>query len=117
MISKNSLNVMDLHKRTKMDNVDKCQFCATGLIFERNDVDEFQYGADANAVMLSAPVVVLYCDTCDEQWTDFRSEETRQEAVEAHLATKGIYLCTICRAVPVDADEGFDTCDNCVGAF
>lgn len=94
-----------------------CPFCETGLAFERDDIETFQYGTDENTVSLSTQVVVIYCDSCDEQWTDSRSEDARQNVVEAYLATKGIYLCTICRAIPVDADDGYDTCDNCAGAF
>ena len=105
---------------TEMDTLHEnsvCPFCETGLVFERDDIETFQYGADENAMSLTASVIVIYCDSCDEQWTDERSEDTRQQAVEDYLATKGIYLCTICRAIPVDADDGYDTCDNCAGAF
>jgi len=64
-----------------------CPFCnETGAkVLERNEVDHFQYGVDGDSVMLSADVIVQYCDTCKEEWTDWRSEDTRQEAVETHL--------------------------------
>ncbi len=104
---------------TEMDTLhmnSTCPFC-DGLVFERDDIDTFQYGSDEDAVLLTASVIVIYCDGCGEQWTDERSEDTRQKVLEDYLVTKGIYLCTICRAVPVDASDGYDTCDNCAGAF
>ena len=90
-----------------------CPFCETGLIYERPDVDKFQYGADPYGVILSADVIVTYCDSCGEQWTDWRSEEARHQAVEEYLKTQGIYLCTICHEIPVAVHLGLDTCDRC----
>ena len=92
----------------------QCPFCEFGLVYERPDVDKFQYGADPYGVMLEANVTVLYCDSCGEQWTDWRAEDARQEAVEAYLKTQGIYLCGMCREVPVDVTQGYDTCERCI---
>jgi len=94
--------------------MDKCPFCDYNIIAEREDIEHFQYGADEDAVMLSADVIVQYCCVCREQWTDWRSEDARQDEVEKHLATKGIYLCTACRSNPVDAMKGIDTCGRCL---
>ena len=90
-----------------------CMFCNRPAQ-EREEVDKFQYGVGNDAVILTANVIVISCDDCEEQWTDWRSEDTRQEAVETHLATKGIYLCTVCGSVPVDVSEGIDTCGRCL---
>jgi hypothetical protein len=92
-----------------------CPFCDFGSQYEYNQNDHFQYGVDEDAVMLLARVVVIACTRCSEKWTDFRSEDTRQAAVEKHLATLGVYLCGICREAPVDVSQGVDTCDRCFG--
>ncbi len=97
--------------RVKMN---KCPFCESEKIIEFNETEYFQYGADPDGIVLSAPIVVEFCNSCDEKWTDWRSEDSRQKAVETHLATKGIYLCTVCKSVPVDVSDGVDTCGRCL---
>lgn len=94
-----------------------CPFCSEGRLYEYEAVDRFQYGADEDGVILEATVIVQTCPDpmCQMSWTDYRGEDARQAAVEKHLASKGIYLCGICREVPVDVENGIDTCDNCVG--
>lgn len=95
----------------------RCPFCCEGRLDERIRTEFFEYGAGDDAVVLSAEVMVQECPdpTCRMAWTDYRAEDARQAAVEKHLATKGIYLCGICREMPVDVEQGIDTCDNCIG--
>ncbi len=69
--------------------MNKCPFCESEKIIEFNETEYFQYGADPDGIVLSAPIVVEFCNSCDEKWTDWRSEDSRQKAVETHLATKG----------------------------
>lgn len=88
-------------------------FCG-GSTQEREEVNKFQYGVAESAIILEAPIIVISCDQCEEQWTDWRSEDTKQIAVEKYLATKGIYLCTICHSYPVDVEQGYDTCNRCL---
>ena len=90
-----------------------CPFCDFGSVYEYKSTEHFQYGCDDDAVMLWTNVIVLACTRCSQQWTDYRSEDSRQAAVEKHLATKGIYLCGVCHSVPVDTANGIDTCDKC----
>lgn len=101
-----------------MPKKSSCPFCGDAITHEALRTEYFVYGAGDDATLLSADVVVIECsDTqgCGGRWTDYRSEDARQAAVERHLASKGVYLCAICHEIPVDVHNGYDTCDNCVG--
>jgi len=91
----------------------QCHFCDFGSTYEYEANDHFQYGVGDDAVMLCARVTVIACTRCSEKWTDHRSEVAHQEVVEEHLATKDIFLCTICHEIPVDVTQGIDMCDRC----
>lgn len=67
-----------------------CPFCDFGSVYEYKSTEHFQYGCDDDAVMLWTNVVVLACSRCSQKWTDYRSEDSRQAAVEKHLATGGV---------------------------
>lgn len=93
--------------------MNECVICESTDVSEATHVEHFQYGPDGD-VILSASVIVLTCPSCEFSWTDHRGATARQEAVEKHLSSTGIYLCTICRSVPVDVAQGFDTCGSCL---
>ena len=103
----------------KMMMMNKCPFCGDSTVYETTKTENFLYGVGDDAALLSAEVIVRECsDTqgCNGKWTDYRAEDARQAAVEKLLSSKfGIYLCVICREVPVDVENGYDTCDNCIG--
>ena len=47
--------------------------------------DEFEYGSGKDAVVLTARIPIWMCDTCEENFTDWRAEEARHNAVCDHL--------------------------------
>ncbi|MHA2403868.1 MAG: hypothetical protein ACXADH_12810 [Candidatus Kariarchaeaceae archaeon] len=96
--------------------MDICPFCYENTLHEYETVERFQYGVNDDAVVLSADVIVQECadPTCRMAWTDHRSEDARQAVVDKHLAKQGIYMCVVCKSSPVDVEQGYDTCDNCV---
>lgn len=61
-----------------------CIDCDGTDIKETIETQVFQYGADPNGVDLSAVVPVLTCQGCQSQWTDWRGEDARTAAVDAH---------------------------------
>jgi len=61
--------------------------CDCGASLEQTvETQRFTYGSEPG-VELSAVVPVMWCRDCDEAWTDWRGEDARQSAVDAHLAS------------------------------
>jgi len=61
--------------------------CDCGAAVEQTiETQRFTYGSEPG-VELSAVVPVMWCRTCDDAWTDWRGEDARQAAVDAHLAS------------------------------
>lgn len=52
------------------------------------ETQTFEQWADEHAETLSAEVIVLRCETCQAEFTDWRGEEARDAAVKAYLATQ-----------------------------
>ena len=43
----------------------------------------------------------------------FLLDNMKRENVGARLITPVLHMCTICHRVPVDVQDGFDTCASC----
>ena len=65
---------------------DTCPWCEAGTITEAMLVETFGYLTKAGTVDLSATVPVWTCSGCGMQWTDYRGEDARTDAVNAFLA-------------------------------
>lgn len=63
----------------------KCEFCGSCQLACRQKTEQFEYGFGDHRVTLSAFVPVLHCLNCDEQYTDQRAEQIRNDAVCLHL--------------------------------
>jgi putative zinc finger/helix-turn-helix YgiT family protein len=62
-----------------------CPYCDEGTATLSNRRQEFVYGSGSDAVTLAVNVPVWSCDGCDHQFTDWRAEEIRHDAVCDHL--------------------------------
>ena len=107
---------LQLHYMIEDIKKSKCIVCKKGPVTESVKTDNFQYGAGEDAMILSANVPVLTCDACGTSWSDQRAIELRENEVRKLMRSRGIQLCVVCQRVPVDVDEGFDTCSNCIRA-
>ena len=96
---------------------EKCAICGSRETSESTKTDKFQYGVtgEPGTVVISVEVPVIACGSCGEQYTDYRAEKLRDGAVRKHLASKGIYLCTVCGVNRISPEDGEDTCDACIG--
>jgi DNA-binding transcriptional regulator YiaG len=62
-----------------------CPDCGERTVREFQAEQLFPYGAGDDRVMLRAVVPVMTCESCGEQFTDWRAEEIRHEARCNHL--------------------------------
>lgn len=63
-----------------------CPACyAKGAVTYTREEQSFPYGLAPNTVTLSATVEVGRCDACKLEFTDWRAEDARDEAVQRHL--------------------------------
>ncbi len=62
-----------------------CPSCDGSDVVESIIEDQFEYGSGSEKVLLSAMVPVISCSECGEEFTDYRAEELRHEAVCTHL--------------------------------
>jgi hypothetical protein len=64
-----------------------CILCeAKGTVTESIQVETFDVGTkdanDGKHFVVKANVIVMSCSECCEEWTDYRSEEIRNKAIE-----------------------------------
>lgn len=60
-----------------------CIYCKSTNVVERTETETFLYGAP-ESVPIQCTVIVLRCNECDEEWTDYRGDEARDAAVEKY---------------------------------
>lgn len=62
-----------------------CDQCGGNNVRSRIETQEFYYGPEETATLLSAEVPVWNCSTCDFSYTDGMAEEIRHESICRHL--------------------------------
>lgn len=55
----------------------RCPNCDSYSVVERQQMDEFLHGRELVRVL----VPMMLCTGCGQQWTDYRAEDIREEAV------------------------------------
>ena len=68
-----------------MMNEIRCPECGESEFISTFEEDIFQYGAGYKVVKLSAHIPVHICVSCSFQFTDYKAEELRHEAVCQYL--------------------------------
>jgi len=66
----------------------KCPDCLRTTIITNWEVDNFKYGIGENPAELSVKVPVRSCSNCGIKFTDYISEDLREETVGAYLKMK-----------------------------
>ena len=62
-----------------------CLACVSSRVSEEWIYDEFDYGNGKEAVKLVARIPMCHCDNCGLDFTDWRGEDLRYEAVCHHF--------------------------------
>lgn len=73
-----------------METINCCPQCGCTNFSERMEQETFQYGNDdvpppGGVVQLTVTVPVMKCGDCAFEWTDYRGEDIRDQAVQDHL--------------------------------
>lgn len=67
-----------------------CPDCDSKKVVTEQLDDTFQYGLDADHVMLTVNIPVERCEDCGAQFCGWKAEEIREAAVQEHLSKKKI---------------------------
>lgn len=65
--------------------VTECPACGSISVTEREQLEEFEYGAGKDHAVLQAIVPVCTCSQCGTQFTDERAERSRHASICRHL--------------------------------
>lgn len=61
----------------------KCVNCESSDIVERTETETFPYGTP-ESVEIQVTQIVIHCNACGEEWTDYRGEAARSAVVEKY---------------------------------
>lgn len=77
---------------------------------KRKELIGFLTWADGEVFGIEAP----YDEIIDAYFESIILRPDESGSVSKNEDEKKVYMCTVCQQVPVDVDNGYDTCQSCV---